>query len=125
MNNLLNFFSVVSDELRLRIILLLSKHDLCVCQICEILGVPQPKISQHLSKLRDLKFVQDKRQGKWVFYSLTIDDTVINSLISAVVNHANLYSVLEGDMAKLAKIKPCSDLKLNPEGMGSTAECFR
>lgn len=111
MDNLLEFFKVVSDEMRFRILLLLGKRDLCVCQICEILGLSQPKVSQHLGKLRDLGLVQDNRQGKWVFYRLTIDDAVISRLINTVMENVGLYPALERDREMLAKIQECADLK--------------
>ena len=54
MDDLLAFLKLLSDEMRLRIILLLSRQVLCACELREILNVQQPRMSQRLAKLRDL-----------------------------------------------------------------------
>lgn len=64
------YFKALSDETRLRILLLLSKRSLCVCQMQEILELPQSKISKHLSKMRDQKIVKSFQEGKFVKYEL-------------------------------------------------------
>lgn len=51
--------------------LLLLKHQpLCVCQLSGILKESQPKISKHLSKLRDLGLVHDERRERFIYYTL-------------------------------------------------------
>lgn len=66
------FFMLLSDETRLRCLLLLHKEkELCVCELCEILGSIQPKISRHLSLLRNSGLVSDERRGQWVYYRLS------------------------------------------------------
>lgn len=104
MNGLLDFFKVVSDEMRLRILVLLSKTELCGCELCAILDLPQPKVSQHLAKLRDLGFVQDTRQGKWVFYSLSIEDPVIKTILETIAGNTQQYPNVSRDMSRLAKL---------------------
>lgn len=107
MNNLVEFFKVGSDEMRLRIILLLSKRTLCGCHLCEILDLSQPRVAQHLGKLRDLGLVQDNRRGKWVIYQLQVDDVVINQFIHSIIANMGRYPVLMQDAEKLAKIQEC------------------
>ncbi|MCM0761507.1 metalloregulator ArsR/SmtB family transcription factor [Sporomusa sphaeroides DSM 2875] len=104
MNGLLDFFKVVSDEMRLRILILLSKEELCGCEICAILNLPQPKVSQHLAKLRNLGFVQDTRQGKWVFYSLRIEDPVMKMILETIAGNTQQYPNLSQDIRRLAKL---------------------
>ncbi|NCC79781.1 MAG: ArsR family transcriptional regulator, partial [Clostridia bacterium] len=50
MNDLLNIFKTLSDETRLRIVMLLHHDELCVCEMSGILDVSQPTISKGLSK---------------------------------------------------------------------------
>lgn len=65
------FFNLLSDETRLRCLLLLQKEkELCVCELTHILGCIQPKISRHLSLLRTSRLVLDERRGQWVYYRL-------------------------------------------------------
>ena len=65
------FFSLLSDETRLRCLLLLHKEkELCVCELSHVIGSIQPKISRHLSLLRKSGIVLDERRGQWVYYRL-------------------------------------------------------
>lgn len=64
-------FSLLSDETRLRCVILLQKEkELCVCEITQIIGSIQPKMSRHLALLRNSGLVLDERRGQWVYYSL-------------------------------------------------------
>ncbi|MDW7731792.1 MAG: metalloregulator ArsR/SmtB family transcription factor [Methanolobus sp.] len=76
-----DFFKVLSDETRLRILILLDIRELCVCEICHILDLPQPKVSRHLAKMRDLNFVRDKKEGQWTFYYLSIEDPFFEGIL--------------------------------------------
>jgi len=60
-----------ADETRLRILSLLSGGELCVCDIMSVIKAPQPKISRHLAYLRRHGLVETKREGQWVYYSLS------------------------------------------------------
>lgn len=71
MKEYVNLFKALSDETRLRIVVLLSEKELCVCQIEAVLGLPQAKISRHLTVLRHAGLVKDRRDGLWIYYSLT------------------------------------------------------
>ncbi|MCM8781823.1 MAG: metalloregulator ArsR/SmtB family transcription factor [Candidatus Omnitrophica bacterium] len=70
MKQYLDLFSALSDETRLRIMVLLSEKELCVCQIEWALGLPQAKVSRHLAILRYAGLVKDRRDGLWIYYSL-------------------------------------------------------
>lgn len=64
-------FSLLSDNTRLRCIILLQKEgELCVCEISEIIGSLQPKISRHLALMRNSGLVIDERRGQWVYYMI-------------------------------------------------------
>ncbi|MCH9625561.1 MAG: hypothetical protein S4CHLAM123_07370 [Chlamydiales bacterium] len=66
-----DFFSILSDETRLRCLLLLQKKaEICVCEFSHILNSIQPKISRHLAHLRKSGLVSDERRGQWVYYRL-------------------------------------------------------
>lgn len=64
-------FSLLSDETRLRCLVLLEKEsELCVCEMSGITGSVQPKISRHLALMRNSGLVSDERRGQWVYYRL-------------------------------------------------------
>jgi len=60
----------VADETRLAILTMLQDGEMCVCEIMEFLSVSQPAVSHHLRILRQAGLINDRRQGKWIFYSL-------------------------------------------------------
>ena len=61
---------VLGDETRLRMLHLLRKRALCVCDLMEILGISQPNASQHLNRLRSAGLVTCERRAQWMFYRL-------------------------------------------------------
>ena len=64
-------FKALSDESRLRIIsLLFFSGELCVCDIEDVMGCTQTKVSRHLAYLRRAGLVDDRRQGLWMLYSI-------------------------------------------------------
>ena len=65
------FFLALSNETRLTLLYLLKEREVCVCELVEALGQPQPKISQHLALLRRVSVVEARREGKWMHYRLT------------------------------------------------------
>ncbi|AQZ81488.1 transcriptional regulator [Acinetobacter calcoaceticus] len=66
-----DFFKCLSDPTRLSILkLVLSKQNICVCELTEQLDLSQPKISRHLALLRTHGILLDSRQGQWVYYSV-------------------------------------------------------
>jgi len=75
MDTVLNIFKALSDETRLRILKLLERGELCVCDIVAALDMIQPNVSFHLGVLKEAGFIKDRRQGKWIHYS--IDDSEI------------------------------------------------
>ena len=64
-------FRAFSDTTRLRILHLLRDGELCVCDLIEVMRLPQPTISRHLSYLRKAGIVQTREERSWNFYTLT------------------------------------------------------
>ena len=73
MNNYLKAFRVLADETRLRILLLVSGRELCVCQIMAVLGTSQPLVSRNLNLLKSAGFLLSRREKKLMFYKLRPD----------------------------------------------------
>jgi ArsR family transcriptional regulator len=63
-------FKALADKTRLKILTLLSIREMCVCEIMVALDLTQPTASHHLGILEAVDLVEDRREGKWVFYSL-------------------------------------------------------
>jgi ArsR family transcriptional regulator len=71
MKNTIGMFKLFSDGLRLRILMLLDKQELSVCQIMGITGASQPLVSRNLSLLYRAGFLDERRHGKLRFYSVS------------------------------------------------------
>ncbi len=73
MKHTTKFFKALSDPTRLRMLLLLLQRDLCVSELIFILEMEQSRISHQLRVLRNADFVEDIREGKWIFYRVSED----------------------------------------------------
>ena len=80
-NHETQIFKALSEDIRLRIIVLLTNGELCVCDLMQVLQLPQSSVSRHMAKLKSSYLIQDRRDGKWVYYSI---NKQINSLIPSL-----------------------------------------
>jgi ArsR family transcriptional regulator len=95
MRNLLNIFKALSDETRLRILKLLEGGELCVCDIVAAINTVQPKISFHLGVLKEAGLIKDRRQGKWIHYSLDASDIFRRFLLLLTLERISPETVME------------------------------
>lgn len=70
-------FHALSDHLRIQVLELLRTQELCVCELCEYLGVTQSKLSFHLKTLKEADLVRARADGRWIYYSLNLPQFVI------------------------------------------------
>jgi ArsR family transcriptional regulator len=63
-------FHALSDETRLQIIDCLQECEQCVCDLTDVLKAGQSRLSFHLKTLKDAGLITDRREGRWVYYSL-------------------------------------------------------
>lgn len=93
-------FKALGDETRLRMMGLLKHGELCVCDLMEVLGLPQSTASRHLSYLKNSQWVIGRRSGKWMYYKLHQD--VCNShLLNSIIEHISTLPDLHKDYKKL------------------------
>lgn len=74
--DLADLFKVFGDSTRIKILHVLSKAEMCVCDISALLGMSQSSVSHQLKTLRQTKLVKPRRDGKVVYYSLDDDHVV-------------------------------------------------
>ncbi|HZJ85775.1 MAG TPA: metalloregulator ArsR/SmtB family transcription factor [Erysipelotrichaceae bacterium] len=101
MEYLLNIFNLLKDETTLRIIMLLNKKDLCVCQLVEITGVSQPNISKKLANLRKASLVESKKESLYTFYSLSSSDEILINIIRLIGDKVEKYPTIKNDLIKI------------------------
>jgi len=70
MKEIIRALKALSDPTRLRIFFLLTQRDLCVCELMYILDMSQSRISHQLRLLRDADLAVDRREGRWITYTI-------------------------------------------------------
>jgi ArsR family transcriptional regulator len=68
MNLPVKMLSALADETRLRMYLLLTKNELCVCELMMVMNMEQSRISHTLRVLKEAGLVESRREGKWIVY---------------------------------------------------------
>jgi ArsR family transcriptional regulator len=64
-------FQSLADPTRLRLLhLLVRRGEICVCELTDALGLPQYNVSRHLRVLQHAGWLDDRKQGKWVYYRI-------------------------------------------------------
>jgi ArsR family transcriptional regulator len=104
------FFRALADRTRLRIVNLLARGPLCVCDIRRILGQPQSSVSRHLALLKAAGLIRDRRDGMRVFYALTTWDT---ALARAVLAGIRAHLAVGGDY--LRDVEDVNELRARGE----------
>lgn len=69
-------FKALADPLRLEIVDRLRSQELCVCDLCDQMGVAQSKLSFHLKALKTAELVRSRQEGRWIYYSLNLPQLV-------------------------------------------------
>jgi len=59
MKKIANIFKALSDDTRLRVVKLLQERELCVCELMQVLDMSQPRISRHMSVLKNAGLLED------------------------------------------------------------------
>ena len=113
MKHLAQTIKALSDPIRLRIILLLqSEGELCVCNLMDVLKLPQSTVSRHLAYLKRSCWVDIRRDGVWMYYSLSRGScTICKELLQTLELHACNLPEAISDRETLIT---CQQAKENP-----------
>ena len=111
MSEAVKLFKALADETRLRILHLLCRRELCVCQIVDVLRIGQSKASRHLAHLRNAGLVNDRREGLWIHYSLAQPNGTLHERVTEWLKQAE-DEVARGaaDLEALGNLGECGDL---------------
>ncbi|BAZ18295.1 transcriptional regulator (plasmid) [Calothrix sp. NIES-4071] len=90
-------FHAMSDPIRLKVLELLKKQELCVCDLSEALSVAQSKLSFHLKILKEANLVNSRPEGRWIYYSLNLPG------FSVIEQHLSTYS----QAGRTLRAQPC------------------
>ncbi len=74
MYDFINIAKALSDENRVRALMMLRNGELCVCQLIEMLGLAPSTVSKHMAILYQAGLVDARKEGRWNYYRLTDGD---------------------------------------------------
>lgn len=84
-NKLAEFFKILGDTTRTKILFALDQNEMCVCDIANVLGMSKSSISHQLGTLRRMSIVKCRKQGKEVYY--TLDDEHVSEVFEVALYH--------------------------------------
>lgn len=87
LQGLSQIFKMLGDETRLKICLVLSRHELCVSDVAGLVGLSESAVSHQLRIMKAMRLVTYRKEGKMTFYML--DDEHIEELIRLGVRHVS------------------------------------
>lgn len=112
MRELLAITKALADENRIRAVALLEGHELCLCQIVEVLGLASSTVSRHMSILHQARLVETRKQGRWAYFRLAEEDApdTVRDGIRMV-----LAALSQDKQGKLDRKELKAVLKMEPE----------
>lgn len=78
----------IADPNRVRIISILQGRELCVCQITKMLELAPSTVSKHISILRQASLIEDRKDGRWMYYRLPDKPNTLSKEVIALVKNS-------------------------------------
>ncbi len=101
-----DIFKALSDETRLRILSLIMKGEMCVCEIEDCLGLTQSNASRHITTLKNAGILSSSKQAQWAYYRLNEEFCKQNrELMNYLAEKLKSISTYESDNLKREKCK--------------------
>ncbi len=101
MDQLASILKVLSDKNRIRILKLLEKRKMCVCELTHILGITQPSVSRHLKKLKSTQLIAEEQDSLWTNYFLSSSESLFAvSLLKDLKGWLNTDKAIVNDLKK-------------------------
>lgn len=105
MREAVKLFKALSDPNRLRILMMLKRRRLCVCEIQSVLDLAPSTVSKHLSILRDTGLILDEKEGKWVHYYINPQkQETAEALFVTVENMLRREEIVREDAKKVKTV---------------------
>ncbi len=107
MQDLIKVMKALSDETRLRILIVLLEQECCVCEVMQALDISQSRASRNLGILQDASFLRARRDGLWIVYSVDWESAnyYAVSLAKLLKDPPVANEVLEQDKERLSRAK--------------------
>jgi len=115
--------STIASPQRVAILLLIGRGEACVCHLEAALGWRQAYISQHLMALRKADILQDRREGRYIFYSLkdaSILDLITASATQSGLSAENVSALINTKMNPSCECPQCLPATISVESVKTT-----
>lgn len=106
--DIVEVMKALGDETRLRMLYLLHRETLCVCDIEAILQINQSNASRHLAKLKTAKLITGEKQAQWVYYR--VNKEILNSYVflsDLLTKDLEQWPQSQKDLSRLLKYREC------------------
>ena len=101
---------VLSDKNRIRIVKLLEKQKLCVCELAFVLAIKQPSVSRHLKKLKCVGIIDEEQDSFWTNYVLCLNG---NKHFTTLLRSLSVWLEEDGQIKQdLKKLRQADRTKL-------------
>ncbi|WHH61673.1 metalloregulator ArsR/SmtB family transcription factor [Petroclostridium sp. X23] len=119
---MVDIFKALGDDNRMRIINLLIKEELCVCEIETVLNITQSNVSRHLIKLKSAGIISSCKEAQWVHYKVSQDFRERHGLLlQHIENELRKEQQWRHDSKKLEKYKNspynCEHIRQNKQAV--------
>ncbi len=104
MDDFINVMKALSDANRVRIIKILQQKSLCVCELQQLLSIPQPAVSKHMKVLEKAGLVKSTKEGLWVNYALNYGSS--NPYAAAILGNFRYWLSDDPLLRKMEKRLP-------------------
>lgn len=103
---MVDVFKALGDENRLRIMSIIIKGKVCVCELENILDLSQSNVSRHLNKLKLAELIKSTKKAQWIYYEINeaffINNKFLFTYLNAIFNNEMIY---KDDTEKLEEYK--------------------
>jgi ArsR family transcriptional regulator, arsenate/arsenite/antimonite-responsive transcriptional repressor len=104
MSDPVTFFRAVADETRWRIVRLVMDRALCVCELSDILGMPQSSVSSHVQIIRKAGLLESETRGKWTYFRIERGQlALLKAVLKNFPDSGNFSADAEKAEARLAR----------------------
>jgi ArsR family transcriptional regulator len=97
-------FKALGDENRVRIAMMLRERPMCVCEIDSVLDIALSTVSSHLKILKTSGIIRDKKDGRWVIYSINEENGLVAEILDIFEKKLAEDVVLSGDRINLSTL---------------------
>jgi len=102
----------LAHPVRLRLLALVARQELCVCQLTAVVGLAVSTVSSHLAQLRRAKLVSERKEGRWVHYALAPLPPEVKPIVEALLERLAADPQVQRDRELVARLSGTSAVQL-------------